>query len=149
MLEQVKTKLKTNDETLKLVADELIKRCETEPELIDKILNDNKSLAECWEYIKHQAKEKGKGKSSVAITDAEVYGWAIHYFWEDNMEWKNTPPTQQKSKTKKQEVDDKDGEEEEDIDEDEKPVNKQIIAKPEPTKKPKGVVDGQLSLFDM
>lgn len=116
MLEEVKTKLETNDETLKLVADELIKRCETEPALIDKILNDNKSLSECWEYIKHQAKEKGKGKSSVAITDAEVYGWAVHYFWEDELEdWKSV----------------------------------KVRSTQAPIKKQKGIIEGQLSLFDL
>lgn len=127
MLEQVKIKLTTKDESLKLVAEEVIKRCESETVLIEKVLNADKTLDDCWDYIKSEAKKKAIG-GAVAISDSEVFGWAIHYFWEENLDWKKPKAKVTTSKTAK---------------------NKQIIAKPEQTKKPKGVVDGQLSLFDL
>ncbi|MGL5958349.1 MAG: Cas9 inhibitor AcrIIA9 family protein [Phocaeicola sp.] len=44
---------------------------------------ENKSIRECCNYIMQQAKKEGG--SAVAIEDAVVYGWAIHYYDEDNI----------------------------------------------------------------
>lgn len=45
----------------------------------------NKSIKECCKYIYSQAKELAKGCNSVGIDDATVYGWAVHYYDEDNI----------------------------------------------------------------
>ena len=60
MLEQVKIKLTTEDESLKLVAEEIIKRCESEPALIEKVLSADKTIDDCWDYIKSEAKKKAR-----------------------------------------------------------------------------------------
>ena len=45
----------------------------------------NKSIKECCKYIYSQARKLAKGSNSVGIDDATVYGWAVHYYDEDNI----------------------------------------------------------------
>lgn len=45
----------------------------------------NKSIKECCNYIYSQARKLAKGSNSVGIDDATVYGWAVHYYDEDNI----------------------------------------------------------------
>lgn len=46
----------------------------------------NKSIKECCKYIYSQSRKLAKGSNSVGIDDATVYGWAVHYYDEDNIE---------------------------------------------------------------
>lgn len=52
-------------------------------DLAQKINEGNRTMADCWGYITGRARNKAKG-NSVAIEDAEVYGWAVHFFEESN-----------------------------------------------------------------
>ena len=52
-------------------------------DLVEKINEGNRTMADCWSYITGRARNKAKG-NSVAIEDAEVYGWAVHFFEENN-----------------------------------------------------------------
>ena len=45
----------------------------------------NKSIKECCSYIYSQARKLAKGSNSVGIDDATVYGWAVHYYDEDDI----------------------------------------------------------------
>lgn len=45
----------------------------------------NKSIKECCKYIYSQARKLAKGSNSVGIDDAIVYGWAVHYYDEDDI----------------------------------------------------------------
>ncbi len=45
----------------------------------------NKSIKECCKYIYSQARKMAKGSNSVGIDDAIVFGWAVHYYDEDNI----------------------------------------------------------------
>ena len=45
----------------------------------------NKSIKECCKYIYSQARKMAKGSNSVGIDDATVFGWAVHYYDEDNI----------------------------------------------------------------
>lgn len=45
----------------------------------------NKNLKECCKYIYSQARKLAKGSNSVGIDDATVYGWAVHYYDEDDI----------------------------------------------------------------
>lgn len=60
--------------------------------LTEKINNGTKTMAGCWEYIRTQARKKAV-KNCAVIEDAEVYGWAVHYFEEDDIQEK-TPEKQ-------------------------------------------------------
>ena len=50
--------------------------------------DEKKSLDKCIQYIKSQAKKQAKS-GCAAIEDAVVYGWAVHYYQEDNIEVEN------------------------------------------------------------
>lgn len=45
----------------------------------------NKSIEECIKYIYSKARKLAKGGNAVGVDDATVYGWAVHYYDEDNI----------------------------------------------------------------
>lgn len=45
----------------------------------------NKSIKECCKYIYSQAKKLAKEGNAVGVDDATVYGWAVHYYDEDDI----------------------------------------------------------------
>lgn len=45
----------------------------------------NKSIKECCKYIYSQAEKLAKGGNAVGVDDATVYGWAVHYYDEDDI----------------------------------------------------------------
>lgn len=47
-----------------------------------------KDLNGCWAYIVGVARERG---NAVCMTDEEVYGLAVHYYCEDDLEVKKLP----------------------------------------------------------
>lgn len=49
----------------------------------------NKSIEECCKYIYSQAEKLAKGGNAVGVDDATVYGWAVHYYDEDNIKVKD------------------------------------------------------------
>ena len=45
----------------------------------------NKSIKECCKYIYSRARKLAAGGNAVGIDDAAVYGWAVHYYDEDEI----------------------------------------------------------------
>ncbi len=45
----------------------------------------NKSIKECCKYIYSRARKLAAGGNAVGIDDATVYGWAVHYYDEDEI----------------------------------------------------------------
>ncbi len=45
--------------------------------------DEKKSLNECINYITSQARKQAKGGAAY-VEDAVVYGWAVHYYQEDD-----------------------------------------------------------------
>ena len=45
----------------------------------------NKNIDECYDYIVGEARKQCKNSDSVCISDDVVYGWAVHYYDEDNI----------------------------------------------------------------
>lgn len=45
----------------------------------------NKNIDECYDYIVGEARNQCKDSDSICIPDDVVYGWAIHYYDEDNI----------------------------------------------------------------
>ena len=45
----------------------------------------NKSIKECCKYIYSKARKLAAGGNAVGIDDATVYGWAVHYYDEDEI----------------------------------------------------------------
>lgn len=52
----------------------------------------NKSIVKCCEYIKSEAKKQQSG-GCAAIPDEVVYGWALHYYDEDDIKVEKTNAT--------------------------------------------------------
>ena len=50
--------------------------------LVEKINRCGKTMKECWDYITSQAKKRAKNGCAM-IEDAEVFGWAVHFFEEE------------------------------------------------------------------
>ena len=45
----------------------------------------NKSIKECCKYIYSKARKLAASGNAVGIDDATVYGWAVHYYDEDEI----------------------------------------------------------------
>lgn len=52
--------------------------------LVEKINGGKKTLAGAWAFITREARKKALG-GCACIEDAEVFGWAVHYFEEDEL----------------------------------------------------------------
>lgn len=99
----------------------------------------NKSIKECCNYIYSQARKLAKGSNSVGIDDATVYGWAVHYYDEDDIKLEDelgrvevaAPTTIQNPISK------------------EKPVQQKAARKKTKQERQKMLESRQLSLFDI
>lgn len=99
--------------------------------LVEKINNGSKTLEQCFVYIKGQAKKEAQSGCAM-IEDKIVYGWAVHFFEEDEIGAKGEIKSEDTGKTKPI------------------PEPKEIVKKTEMKKKPNKTVEKneeQLSLF--
>lgn len=126
--------LKANNKNEELILEFL--KNNASDELTEKINNGEKTLAQCWEFITKEAKTYLNGKSG-GIEDSVVFGWAIHFFEEDDIK-----PTKAKPKAKEVEEEDDDENFEEEV---------KVESKPKKEKAPKVESNKgyeQTSLFD-
>lgn len=72
-------------EAIKSYLDE---RAKTDELFAKAYAKENKSIDECCSYILGEAKKRG---NAVAISDAEVFGMAVHYYDEDNIKVNKMP----------------------------------------------------------
>lgn len=64
----------------------LDKRAESDRLFAVSYKKENKSIQECCKYIYSQAKKLlAKGGNAVGVDDDTVYGWAVHYYDEDDI----------------------------------------------------------------
>lgn len=87
----------------------LDKRAATDELFAAKYNNPKKSIQECCSYITGEAYARAEGGTAV-ISDEEVYGWAVHYYDEDNITIRKAPRasstrSQEPKLTKKQQED--------------------------------------------
>lgn len=146
-MERVTNKLKTDNEALKMIADYLIDFANKELSFKEKILNEKKTLDDCFEYIKSEARKLAENNSAM-VDDKTVFGWAVHYFDEDNLEWKSVKANVKTTKKQKEvDLEDDDEDMSEEIDDyvaERKPKIKKVVKKPTKTKEE----SNQISLFD-
>lgn len=66
----------------------------------------NKNIDECYEYIVGEARKQCKDSDSICISDDVVYGWAVHYYDEDdiNVGHKVASSTESKESTESTEM---------------------------------------------
>ena len=81
--------MKTNNfqDTIKAYLD---KRAETDTLFAVTYAKENKNITDCCAYITSQAKKQATN-GSAAISDDEVFGWAVHYYDEDNIKVDKSP----------------------------------------------------------
>lgn len=60
--------------------------------LVEKINNGKKTLAQCWNYIKNEARKLAVA-GCACVEDQTVFGWAIHFFEEDSIKGENFAKT--------------------------------------------------------
>lgn len=72
--------LKAEDSTSEVILNYL--EANVSDELANKINNGDKTLSQCFNYIKTEAKKEAVN-GCACISDATVFGWAIHFFEED------------------------------------------------------------------
>ena len=53
-------------------------------DLVTRINAGTKTLSQCWSYITHEARKQAE-HGCACIPDAIVFGWAIHFFEEDDI----------------------------------------------------------------
>lgn len=64
----------------------LDKRAESDRLFAESYKKENKSIQGCCKYIYSQAKKLlAKGGNAVGVDDDTVYGWAVHYYDEDDI----------------------------------------------------------------
>lgn len=82
-------------------------RAATDELFAAKYNNPKKSIQECCSYITGEAYARAEGGTAV-ISDEEVYGWAVHYYDEENIVIRKAPrsrTSQEPKLTKKQQED--------------------------------------------
>ena len=100
-LEQMKNQDKKHAQ---VIADYLIKRCEIDKMLEEKILTTNKTLKGCVEYCKSEARKQAEDGVAI-IVDEEVFEWVVHYFLEDSLDYEpKSDPEPKKKEPKKVET---------------------------------------------
>ena len=62
----------------------LDKMAEQDFAFAERYKNNKKSLDQCIKYIMSEAKKQAKNNCA-AIEDAVVFGWAVHYYQEDDV----------------------------------------------------------------
>lgn len=90
-----------------VIADYLLQKIEDDKQLEEKLLKTDKTLQGCINYVKKEAQKQAEDGIAV-ILDAEVFGWAIHYFLEDEVNEEDKPieynPEKNKAPQKDEEV---------------------------------------------
>lgn len=75
---------KVENKQMQIIADELLKRAEKDECLMNKLIETNKTIKECFKYIKEQAQKKAID-GCCFMQDDEVYQLAQHFFLEDEI----------------------------------------------------------------
>ena len=68
----------------------LAQRALTDDSVARNMKKAGKSIKGCCDYIKKKAREAAKDNVAM-IEDAVVFGWAVHYFDEDNLQEDKKP----------------------------------------------------------
>ena len=92
------TEIKSAKERIKDYLDE---RASKDELFAKSYAKSNKNIDECYDYIVGEARKQCKDSDSICISDDVVYGWAVHYYDEDdiNVGHKKSMSTESKEST--------------------------------------------------
>ena len=74
-----------NNAVKEIIKAYLDKRAQEDELFAKAYAKEGKSLDECCKYIMSEARKYAEG-NAVCVPDAEVFGWAVHYYDEDDIE---------------------------------------------------------------
>lgn len=75
---------KAENEYIKEIGNYLVERAKIDPSVARNLEKENKSLKKCFQFIIDEAKKQKQG-SCAMVKDDVVFGWAVHYYDEDNL----------------------------------------------------------------
>jgi hypothetical protein len=78
----------------KIIKNYLDQRAKEDEQFAKSYAKEHKSLDECLKYISQQARKRAENNVAM-IEDAEVYGWAVHYYDEDDIKVEGSAPQAQ------------------------------------------------------
>jgi hypothetical protein len=78
----------------KIIKTYLDQRAKEDEQFAKSYAKEHKSLDECLKYISQQARKRAENNVAM-IEDAEVYGWAVHYYDEDDIKVEGSAPQAQ------------------------------------------------------
>lgn len=78
----------------KIIKTYLDQRAKEDEQFAKSYAKENKSIEECVKYINQQARKRAENNVAM-IEDAEVYGWAVHYYDEDDIKVEGAVPQAQ------------------------------------------------------
>ena len=67
----------------------------------------NKNIDECYDYIVEEARKQCKDSDSICISDDVVYGWAVHYYDEDDIKVNRSTESKESTESKRMSEEDK------------------------------------------
>ena len=73
----------TVPDNLKTPIDRIFKYLMSVPGMDEKMRNPKKSITDMWQFVESNARKKATGHTA-CIEDEVVYGWAVHYYDEDD-----------------------------------------------------------------
>ena len=97
------TEIKSAKERIKEYLDE---RASQDELFAKSYAKTNKNIDKCYDYIVGEARKQCKNSNSICISDDVVYGWAVHYYDEDdiNVGHKVASSTESKESTESTEM---------------------------------------------
>ena len=75
----------TAPDNLKTKIDVIYQHLMTIPGMGEKMRNPNKTITDMFKYIENQARKQAV-KGCAMVEDQVVFGWAVHYYDEENVE---------------------------------------------------------------
>lgn len=78
------------EKVIEIIKAYLDKRAREDAQFAQVYANPNKSMNECYDYIVSRAYDE----NAVCVADEVVFGWAIHYFDEENVKINKIPGVQ-------------------------------------------------------
>lgn len=126
----------------------LIKRCEEDPSMAEDVCQEHKTWDKCFSYIYGQARKHASGKSQCAVRNDVVFEWAEDYFHMDDKALEEQKAKQEQIKQVKKAESNKPNEDGATKEVKEQPQRDKVHDKKEKQTKSKGVVEGQMSMFD-
>ena len=75
----------TVPDNLKIKIDVIYQHLMTIPGMGEKMRNPNKTITDMFKYIENQARKQAV-KGCAMVEDQVVFGWAVHYYDEENVE---------------------------------------------------------------